>query len=438
MRAFMLGWEFPPFVAGGLGTACFGLTRSLVARGVDITFVLPRRIEGMGRTHVRLLTPGVVDASKPRSATQQTPGRFVVRTIDAPLASPYPSGSAAGVAAQGSAGPERGQISFLDQPSGFGADPVYEPDTVAQARRYAAMCVELIRDEPFDLIHAHDWPTFPAAIAISALTGKPWIAHVHSTEFDRAGDRADHRLYDIERHGMHEAHRVITVSSFTKAVCIERYGVNAAKIEVVYNGADLAEADRPAASHHHHRPTDNGEKLVLFLGRLTEQKGPEHFIEAARKVLEKVDAVRFVMAGAGDLSRQVVEMAARSGMGHKFSFTGFLRGDDVDRVFDMADVYVMPSVSEPFGIAPLEAINHEVPVIISRQSGVSEVLRHALKVDYWNTDDLADKIIAVLRHPPLGEVLRRNALVEVQELTWDGAAERCQAVYRHALAAIAH
>ena len=314
----------------------------------------------------------------------------------------------------------------------------------AATRQYAAMCAQRLRGQSFDLIHAHDWPTFPAAIALASLMRIPSIAHIHSTEFDRSGERPDPCIYDIERRGMHQADRVITVSAFTKAVCVERFGVPAHTIEVVYNGADARPRKvAPAQAVHQRtdaaldRQDDRREKIVLFLGRITAQKGPEHFVAAARKVLGVMDHVRFVMAGAGDMDKAVIEAAAAAGIGAHFSFTGFLRGEDVDRVFDLADVYVMPSVSEPFGIAPLEAINRDVPVIISRQSGVSEVLRHALKVDFWNTDDLADKIIAVLRHPPLGASLRSNARIEVQDLTWDAAAERCLAVYNHTLAAVA-
>ncbi len=433
MRILMLGWEFPPFISGGLGTACFGLTKALVAQGIDITFVLPRAVDERHAEHLRVLglnrghgsaQPAL--GTPPRTVSM--PGTFRPVAVPAVRRSTYPH-AAQGVAAHPTAAGSP-MISFID---GDTAQDPYatENDPLTDAQSYARLVVERVAGERFDLIHAHDWMTFPAAIALSAITDKPWVAHLHSTEFDRSGERPIHAIYDLERRGMYEADRVITVSAFTKAVCVERFGITPAKIEVVYNGADghAAAASPPARKHASH------ERIVLFLGRITAQKGPEHFVAAARKVLEKLDDVKFVMAGAGDLAREVIEEAARSGLGQHFTFTGFLRGRELDRVYDLADVYVMPSVSEPFGIAPLEAINHHVPVIVSRQSGVSEVLRHALKVDFWNTDDLADKIIAVLRHPPLGAELRTNALSEVQDLTWDSAAQRCRAVYDHALTA---
>jgi len=446
MRILMLGWEFPPFISGGLGTACFGLTKALVGQGVDITFVLPRAVDDRHTDHLRILGPSRphprprnISAARPaapgahRQNPAAGPGRFRPVHVPAVRRSPY-AHAAPGVAARGPAEPQQPEmIRFLD---GDAHDPyATDAEPITDAQAYARMVVERVADQPFDLIHAHDWMTFPAAIALSAVTGRPWVAHLHSTEFDRSGERADPAIYDLERHGMQEADRVITVSAFTKAVCAERYGINPAKIEVVYNGADGHGPTHPRPPTDRDGGGERRERIVLFLGRITAQKGPAHFVAAAKKVLGKLDGVKFVMAGAGDLARDVIEEAARSGLGQHFTFTGFLRGNELDRVFDMADVYVMPSVSEPFGIAPLEAINHQVPVIVSRQSGVSEVLRHALKVDFWNTDDLADKIIAVLRHPPLGAELRRNAFSEVQELTWDSAAERCRQVYTHARAA---
>ena len=279
--------------------------------------------------------------------------------------------------------------------------------------------------------------TFPAAQAVSAATGKPWIAHVHSTEYDRAGEGADQRVVQFEREGVNLADRVIAVSEFTRKILVNRYGMDKARCDVVYNGVEKlisngTERTEPVA------PTagiKKDDKVVLYLGRVTMQKGPEYFVAAAKKVLEKMDNVKFVVAGSGDQIERTIEQAAKAGIGSKITFTGFLRGEDVRKVYEMADVYVMPSVSEPFGIAPLEAIAHNVPVIISRQSGVSEVLEHALKVDFWDTHDIANKIIAVLRHPPLSATMKEHADMEVRELTWDGAAAKCQAVYASLLGA---
>jgi glycosyltransferase involved in cell wall biosynthesis len=331
----------------------------------------------------------------------------------------------------------------LEHPLGFGAPAIapggaaYEGDMHAAAERYARLCVALVRTDRggdaggFDCIHAHDWMTFPAGIALAHVTGKPLVIHVHSTEFDRSGENVDQRVYNIERRGMHAAARVICVSNLTQSICVRRYGVDPGKCQVVYNGVDN-EAAQP-------RPEGGGDRIeakdriVLFLGRITMQKGPEYFIRAAKRVLEKEPNAKFVVAGSGDMAIRMIEEAAYLGIGSRVLFTGFLRGRDVDRIYRMADVYVMPSVSEPFGIAPLEAMRNDVPVIISKQSGVSEVLTHALKVDFWDIDEMANKIVAVLRHPPLGQTLREHGSFELRRLTWDGAAQRCVRVYASAI-----
>jgi glycosyltransferase involved in cell wall biosynthesis len=267
---------------------------------------------------------------------------------------------------------------------------------------------------------------------VAAVKNVPLIVHVHSTEFDRSGQHVDQRIYDIERRGMHGAMKVIGVSYLTKNLITHHYGVSPEKVEVVHNAIDTngngnGNIDEEKYSIH------KDEKIVLFLGRITMQKGPEYFIAAAKKVLEVMDNVKFVMAGSGDMIRRTIEMAAAMGIGHKVLFTGFLRGNDVEKVFKMADLYVMPSVSEPFGIAPLEAMSHDVPVIVSKQSGVSEVLQHALKVDFWDINEMANKIIAVLKHPPLAGTLRQHGSIEVRKRTWVDAARGCLTVYDQAL-----
>lgn len=310
------------------------------------------------------------------------------------------------------------------------AEAHYVGDLFGEVERYARLAGQIARQERFDIVHAHDWMTFPAGIAASALSGRPLVVHVHSTEFDRSGEHVNQRVYEIERQGMHAAARVVAVSFLTRKIVASRYGVPEDRIEVVYNaietdGGQLGE-QLPAA-------IGRGEKIVLFLGRITMQKGPEYFLAAAKRVLEVMDNVRFLMAGSGDMIRRTIELAAEMGIGHKVLFTGFLRGRDVDRAFRMADLYVMPSVSEPFGIAPLEALSHDVPVIISKQSGVAEVLTHALKVDFWDINEMANKIIAVLRHPPLHATLREHGSFEIRKLSWRDSASRCLRIYRSVL-----
>ena len=303
----------------------------------------------------------------------------------------------------------------------------YGGDMYAEIHRYAASAVRLAIEEDFDVIHAHDWMTYPAGIAVAAISGKPLVIHVHSTEFDRSGENVNQMIYDIERRGMHAAQKIIAVSYLTRNIILTRYGILGEKVEVIYNGVEQNGENRMAFNKVGIR---NDEKIVLFLGRITMQKGPEYFLMAARKVIEEIENVKFVMAGTGDMMHRIIEMAAQLGIGHKVLFTGFLRGDDVQKVYQMADLYVMPSVSEPFGIAPLEALNHDVPVLISKQSGVAEVLTHVLKVDFWDVNEMANKIVAVLKYPPLQLTLREHGNFEVRRLRWAGAAEKCLRVYR--------
>ncbi len=512
MRIMMLGWEFPPFISGGLGTACYGLTKALDRLGHEVVFVLPKPVDRTPHSHashIRLLSPEAIRnlhwiPPKPHATNAQggtgstlpvassggaagalTADHYTIpgfahasfRGIPSPITSPYrsfvPGGAGMfGISGVGAGGGGGGHPDFPDMPGfvgpdvhaintamggesagargaggawdgaggngsgghggGGGGGAGYDGDMLANAERYARLCVALSRNERFDCVHAHDWMTFPAGIALAAVSGKPLIVHVHSTEFDRSGEHIDQRVYNIERRGMHAAARVVCVSNLTQSICVRRYGIDPKKTDVVYNGIDN-ETVQPHAEEGGDR-IESKDRIVLFLGRITMQKGPEYFIRSAKRVLEKVPDVKFVVAGSGDMAVRMIEEAAHLGIGHRVLFTGFLRGRDVDRVFRMADVYVMPSVSEPFGIAPLEAMRNDVPVIISKQSGVSEVLTHALKVDFWDIDEMANKIVAVLRHPPLGQTLREHGSFELRKLTWDGAAQKCVQAYGKAIA----
>lgn len=494
----MFGWEFPPFIAGGLGTACYGLTRALDRQGHEVIFVLPKPVDASTSSHVILKSPASVGeifrqgdrpslaravrrgtrAADPSargelrrveggevggaSADEEGLERTEFRTLASPITSPYPGfggsmpddrlrervealverargGDKSASAELGSMGIEIDGLGEVDEREvteilaqlGGGGDGHYGTDLVGDAQRYAALAAVLARHERFDVIHAHDWLTYPAGIAARAVSGKPLVVHVHATEFDRSGSHVNQSVYEIERAGMHAADRVIAVSMLTRSICEKRYGVAGEKIEVVYNGVEQDERQPEAGAR-----IASQDKIVLFLGRITMQKGPEYFIRAARRVLEKIEDVKFVVAGSGDMALRMIEEAAALGIGHKVLFTGFLRGKDVARVFQMADCYVMPSVSEPFGIAPLEAMSHETPVIISKQSGVAEVLTHALKVDFWDIDEMANKIVAVLKHPPLSNTLKEHGTFELRRLTWDGAAERCGQIYRGAIGSL--
>ncbi|MGN6627006.1 MAG: glycosyltransferase family 4 protein [Tepidisphaeraceae bacterium] len=419
----MLGWEFPPHISGGLGTACHGLVKALSAAGIDTLFVLPRPAENPCEARVELVDP-------PAPAVPEVLPHVTFRTVEAAF-NPYQrprefESSRSSPTGATLAHPEPPTTAAVVEPI---EPPLYGTDLFGEVQRYAAHAMEATQNESFDIIHAHDWMTFPAGLAIAAVTGVPLVVHVHSTEIDRVGEHLDQRIYDIERRGMHGAMRVIAVSSFTKDRIVRDYGIEPHKVDVVYNAVESHEPP-PPSEEFSIRP---GEKVVLFLGRITMQKGPEYFLAAAKKVLEVMDDVKFVMAGSGDMLQQAVELAAEFGIGHKVLFTGFLRGPDVERIFQMADLYVMPSVSEPFGIAPLEAIANDVPVLISRQSGVSEVLPHALKVDFWDTHEMANKIVAVLRHPPLALMLREQGTFELSKLSWDDSARACIGIYKHAI-----
>jgi glycogen(starch) synthase len=500
MRVLMLGWEFPPFISGGLGTACYGLTKAMAAGGTEVLFVLPKAVDRSHASHVTLLSPkprqtadvtgqeaeghaATLHATTEESHSEIRNPKLVLRSeallrragseirtevnpgaikiapswVAGPYARPIDQASVAEAiererishlastdirpGTRGLAGmPTTGGAAYSaaqnapaasDRDHDLRAEDAtdYDGDIISQTQRYADLAMMLSANQSFDVIHAHDWLTYPAGMRIAAATGKPLIVQVHSTEFDRAGENIDQRIYDIERRGMHAATRVICVSHLTRKICEHRYGLDHAKAHVVYNGIDTAGAAIPEPGV----GITRRDKIVLFLGRLTFQKGPEYFVTAAKKVLQKVDNVKFIIAGHGDMTQKTVELAASMGIGHRVLFSGFLRGKDVDRMFQMADVYVMPSISEPFGIAPLEAIRHDVPVIISKNSGVAEVLRHALKVDFWDIDEMANKIIAVLTHPPLSRTLREQADFEVRGLTWEGAADKCIGVYDKAI-----
>ncbi len=410
MQVLMLGWEFPPYFAGGVGVACEALSRALVAQGHKLTYIMPRGPKPSGSKDNTAAHMDVLIA-------EHFAGHIRFETIDS-LLSPYFSEDAYANA-----------IEELTETDGLDVGTLYGPNLLAEVERFAAQVSWLVRKKriEFDVIHAHDWTTFPAGARLKAETGKPLLSHVHITEFDKSGgDHADSRVYAIERAGMHSADHVIAVSRFTRQRCIERYGCDPSRVSVVYNGIDaralksLRRQKRPASSP----------KTVLFLGRMTLQKGPDHFLRAAKRVVDFNPNVRFIMAGTGDMLLHLVDEAARLGIGANVLFTGFASRQDAMDLYASADAFVMPSVSEPFGIVPLEAMARHVPVIVSRQSGVSEVLSHALKVDFWDVEDLASKILSVLSYPALSRTLAQEGQREVESLTWDKAAEATTRLYQ--------
>lgn len=413
----MLGWEFPPYISGGLGTACYGLTRAMDNMGIKVTFVLPKG----GITH-RIGSVKMLGTEEFYEAA--IPGQFtnVKFSIIASSLRPYVS---FGSYRYGAA--NRGAVSVINS-SQMSVTDNYGEDIFSAVSNYAEKTALAASTEHFDVVHAHDWMTYPAGQAVSWQNHKPLIVHVHSTEFDRSGEHVNQAVYDIERAGMHAAARVIAISNFTKNMILKHYGVSSEKVEVVHNAVEHNGNGHPQAL------LDKKDKIVLFLGRITMQKGPEYFLAAAKKVLQVVDNVKFVMAGSGDMMKRIVEMAAQMGIGSKVLFTGFLNGQDVDRAYQMADLYVILSVSEPFGIASLEAMNRNVPVLMSKQSGLAEVVTHALKVDFWDIDEMANKMIAVLKRPPLKETLGKNGFNEAHKFNWEDSAMKVKKIYEEVIA----
>jgi glycosyltransferase involved in cell wall biosynthesis len=306
----------------------------------------------------------------------------------------------------------------------------YGPNLLAETWRYGKAAETIAQTEKFDVIHGHDWTSVMACVRAKRVSGKPFVYHAHALEFDRSGENINRIVYDLEKYGMTMADQVIAVSYYTKRTIVSRYGISPEKITVVHNAVSRRESGALVRSEE-----KIGGKIVLFLGRITFQKGPDYFVEAASYVLKNIPGVRFVMAGSGDMMPRMMERVAELQMGAHFSFPGFLHGEDVERMYAMSDLYVMPSVSEPFGISPLEAMLYDVPVIISRQSGVAEILHHALKVDFWNVKELADKMIALLNYPALGNEMSGHAREELKNIRWERAGEKIVSVYRQALIA---
>lgn len=415
MKVLMLGWEFPPFISGGLGTACYGLTKAMSGQGTQITFVLPTANEADCDYMNILTTEGIINTN---DLTNFKNVRF--RTVSSSLKPYNPFGVIQ------TKGKKNNLLKWFNPWGGLWQN--YGQDVFEQVYKYAERTGEIALAENFDIIHGHDWMTFPAAMAAAEESGKPVVVHIHSTEFDRSGEHVNQAIYDIEREGMHKAKKIVAVSNYTKNIIINRYGISADKVEVVYNGVEGGQTGqlKPAGK----------DKVVLYLGRITFQKGPDYFVAAAKKVLEKMKTVKFIMAGDGDMTHRMIDYAAYLGIGHKVFFTRFLRGTNVNKVYRMADLYVMPSVSEPFGIAALEAMKNKVPVLVSKQSGIAEAARNILKVDFWDIDQIANKIIAVLKHQPLRTMLGESGCAETGKFRWENSAARVNEIYRQVLACV--
>ena len=425
----MFGWEFPPHIAGGLGTACYGLTRGLARNGVEVIFVVPKAYGDEDQRFIRVVNASDVDAIYRSGDADSDIWRHVkfmeINSNMVPYISPEQweqersrSEKVGTVHHDGDVWRERYTFSGK-----YGANLLEEVARYAVVARQVAIELE----GQFDVIHAHDWLTYYAGRAAKEVSGKPLVVHMHATEFDRSGENINTQTYAIERGGMEAADLVMAVSNLTRNIVINKYGIPAEKVMTVHNAVRFAEGNQ--------EEEERGvkDKIVTFLGRITYQKGPDYFVEAAAKVLKRTQNVRFVMAGSGDMMNHVIRRVARLGIADKFHFTGFLRGADVQKMFALSDVYVMPSVSEPFGISPLEAMKSNVPTIISKQSGVAEVLDYAVKVDYWDVDAMADAIYGLVTYPALGELFARKGLEEVTGLKWNNAAAKIKEGYERVI-----
>lgn len=417
----MFGWEFPPHISGGLGTACYGLTKGLANLGVEVLFVMPSASGDEDQSAVSIINASDVVVTETVKNVNEFLEKVQFLRIGSNLV-PYldPVQFANLVKEQ-----KEGQIE--DYKLHFGQkykfSGKYGANLMEEVARYAMVAGEIALKNDFDVIHAHDWLTYLAGVAAKKLTGKPLVVHIHATEFDRSGNNINTEVYELEKLGMKEADMVIAVSNLTRNIVINKYGIHPDKVVTVHNAINFQNFENMDVSR------GVKEKIVTFLGRITFQKGPEYFIEAANKVLKKYPNVRFVMAGSGDLLNRSIRRVAKLGISTHFHFTGFLKGEDVQKMFAYSDVYVMPSVSEPFGISPLEAMMANVPTIISKQSGVAEVLDHAIKVDFWDIDAMSDAIYALLSYPALSQMAIRKGLDEVNALKWENAANHVKEIY---------
>lgn len=426
MKVLMFGWEFPPHITGGLGTACLGLTRGLLKHDTDVIFVVPKAYGDEDTGNMQLVNASDIEVDFRHTLYGDLWKRIEYMEIGSniiPYVSPEEFERLNTIEELKSQ--ETGNTVLSKRYTFSGK---YGANLLEEVSRYALIASAVASKKEFDIIHAHDWLTYPAGIAAKKVSGKPLVVHIHATEFDRTGENVNTLIFEIEKEGMMEADRVIAVSNLTRQICIDKYGIPEDKIFTVHNAVEPVEKELDRLGQRAVK-----EKVVTFMGRITFQKGPEYFIEAAKKVLEKDPNVRFVMAGQGDMFNKMIKRVARLKMADKFHFTGFLKGEEVDRMLAISDVFVMPSVSEPFGIVPLEAMRSNVPVVISKQSGVSEILKHAIKVDFWDVHALADAIYGLLNYPAVSTMFRTYGKEEVDSLKWENAAKKVKQVYQSIL-----
>lgn len=410
----MFGWEFPPHILGGLGTASYGLTKGMsLQRDMELTFVIPKPHGDEDQSFLKIIgacnTPLVwkdpsYETLKERFGHYMDPQLYYDLRKNIYADFRYMNVN------------DLGCIEFSGR---------YPDNLLEEINNYSVCAGVIARTGQYDVIHSHDWLTYPAGIHAKNITGKPLVIHVHATDFDRSRGNVNPQVYGIEKNGMDYADKILCVSDLTRDTVINKYHQHPSKVITVHNAVEPVSPEVEAIL-----PANNtGDKIVTFLGRITMQKGPEYFVEAAYKVLQKTKGVRFVMAGSGDMQAAMVRLAAKRGISDRFHFTGFLKGPEVYKMLKSSDVYIMPSVSEPFGISPLEAMQVGVPTIISKQSGCAEILYNAIKIDYWDIDAMADAIYSIISYEGMYDFLKSEGKKEVDEIKWEYAGNKVRDIY---------
>lgn len=409
----MFGWEFPPHILGGLGTASYGLTRGMAMQpDMQITFVIPKPHGDEDQSFLKIIGACNVPVVWKENSWEHVNHRigqwmhpdeyFWLRNgIRYDFNRIFTN--------------DLGCINFSGK---------YPDNLLEEISNYEAVASVLAHQVEFDVIHSHDWLTYPAGVFAKQISNKPLVIHVHATDFDRSRGQVNPSVYAIEKRGMDIADHIITVSDLTRKTVIEKYHQNPKKVTTVHNAVE------PLADPDSFTKTKRKDKIITFLGRITMQKGPEYFVEAAHRVLQKTNGVRFVMAGSGDMMHAMINLVAQRGIADKFHFTGFLKGRQVHEMLAESDVYIMPSVSEPFGISPLEAMQVGTPTIISKQSGCAEVVQHAIKTDYWDIDAMADAIYSIVKYPAMYQSLRELGRNEVNNIRWYDAGLKVSNIYQ--------
>ncbi len=413
MKALMFGWEFPPHILGGLGTASHGLTKGMFDNGdMDITFVIPKPWGDEDKDFAKIVGANCVPVAW-RDVNWDYVQSRIGNVMNPQLYFDLRNHIYADFNYMGTN--DLGCIEFSGR---------YPDNLLEEINNYSIVAGVIARTIPCDVIHSHDWLTYPAGIHAKQVTGKPLVIHVHATDFDRSRGNVNPTVFAIEKDGMNNADHIITVSNLTRQTVIEKYGISPDKVTTVHNAVEpLSEEIRSI------KMKKGKDKVVTFLGRITMQKGPEYFVEAAAKVLQKTHNVRFVMAGSGDMMEKMIRLAADRDIADRFHFTGFLKGRQVYEMLAASDVYIMPSVSEPFGISPLEAMQMGVPSIISKQSGCAEILENVIKIDYWDINAMADAIYSIIKYPALHEYLRVKGLAEIDTIQWKKAGAKVIDIY---------